>query len=58
MLIGGLPAEVAFSGLAPGFVGVYQVNVIVPMDSPTGDSVPLSLSIGGVLSNTVTLAVQ
>lgn len=58
VLIGGVAADVIFSGLAPGFVGVYQVNVTVPLDSPTGDSVSLALSIGGVLSNTVTLAVQ
>ena len=28
--IGGKNATVAFAGLAPGFVGVYQLNVVVP----------------------------
>ena len=29
--IGGIPAEVGYSGLAPGFVRLYQVNVEVPV---------------------------
>ncbi len=56
--IGGLPALVSFSGLAPGAVGLYQVNVQVPTGTPTGSAVPVILSIGGVTSNTVTIAVQ
>ena len=58
MTIGGATALVSFSGLTPGAVGVYQVNVQVPADAPAGDAVPLTLSIGGVTSNTVTIAVQ
>ncbi len=34
--IGGQPAQVLFAGLAPGTVGVYQVNVIVPSDLAPG----------------------
>jgi uncharacterized protein (TIGR03437 family) len=56
--IGGLPALVSFSGLAPGTVGLYQVNVQVPAGTPSGSAVPVILSIGGVTSNTVTIAVQ
>ncbi len=55
--IGGIPAQVIFSGLAPGAVGEYQVNVLVPATAPTGDAVPLLLSMGGIPSNQVTLAV-
>ena len=39
-------AGAVFSGLTPGFVGLYQVNVAVPSDAPTGTQ-PLKLSIGG-----------
>jgi uncharacterized protein (TIGR03437 family) len=56
--IGGAPANVQFSGLAPGYVGLYQVNAQVPAGSATGPTVPVSISIGGVASNTVTMAVR
>jgi uncharacterized protein (TIGR03437 family) len=56
--VGGVNASVSFSGLAPGYVGLYQVNIQVPASAPSGDAVPVILSIGGVTANTVTLAVQ
>jgi uncharacterized protein (TIGR03437 family) len=56
--VGGVNAQVTFSGLAPTFVGLYQVNFQVPLDAPVGDAIPVFLSIGGVASNTVTIAVQ
>jgi uncharacterized protein (TIGR03437 family) len=56
--IGGVPASVTFSGLSPGFVGLYQVNAQVPAGTPTGNAVPVALSIGGVQANSVTIAVQ
>jgi uncharacterized protein (TIGR03437 family) len=36
---------------------LYQVNVQVPA-GVAGDAVPISLTIGGVTSNTATIAVQ
>ena len=57
--IGGVPAvSVPFSGLAPGFVGLYQVNVQVPTAAPSGSTVELVLTIGGVKSNTATIAIE
>ena len=56
--IGGVSAPVQFSGLTPGDVGLYQVNAQVPTAAPKGAAVPLSISIGGATSNTVTIAVQ
>jgi uncharacterized protein (TIGR03437 family) len=58
VIFGGVGGRLLFSGLAPGFVGLYQVNVEVPADAPTGDAVPLQLSIAGVSSNTVTVAIN
>jgi uncharacterized protein (TIGR03437 family) len=49
--IGGAPAEVLFSGLAPGFAGLYQVNVRVP--AVTGGTQPLRLIMNGSVSNEV-----
>jgi len=56
--VGGLSAVVTFSGLAPSFVGLYQVNAQVPDTAVPGDAVPVTLSIGGAVSDTVTIAVR
>jgi len=56
--VGGLPATVQFAGLAPGFVGLYQVNVQIPAGVPPGPAVPLVLLQNGVPSNTVSLAIR
>src|SRR5262249_8196825 len=54
--IGGRPAQVLFAGLAPGYAGVYQVNLIVPQLS-AGDY-QLQISVGGSASNTGTISVR
>ena len=58
VLIGGIAARVVFSGLTPGAAGLYQVNVEVPDGVFKGPAVPLTLTIGGAVSNTVTVAVR
>jgi len=55
--IGGVQTQVLFSGLTPGYVGLYQVNAQVPANAAAGNSVPVALTTGGTSSNTVTLAV-
>src|SRR5581483_9908195 len=45
--IGGQNATVSYSGLAPGYVGLYQVNVVVPSGISTGLQ-QITCSIGGV----------
>ena len=55
--IGGAQANLQFSGLAPGLVGLYQVNAYVPSGIAGGAAVPVTVSIGGLTSNTVTMAV-
>jgi uncharacterized protein (TIGR03437 family) len=32
VLVNGRPGQVLFSGLAPGWVGLYQINVLLPPD--------------------------
>ena len=58
VMIGGAAATVQFSGLAPGLVGIYQINVLVPAESASGTDVPVSISMDGVASNTVSMAVS
>jgi uncharacterized protein (TIGR03437 family) len=58
VLVGGVPAEVTFSGLAPGTVGVYQINARIPSGIPAGSSVTLLIQTGAATSNVVTIAVQ
>jgi len=46
--LGGLTLGLIYSGLAPGEVGVYQINVTVPAKNvPTGDSIPLVINQAG-----------
>jgi len=56
--IGGIPANVLFAGLAPGFTGLYQLNVMVPSGVSPGDAVPVVLTVAGESSPPVTIAVQ
>jgi adhesin/invasin len=56
--IGGQNAQVLFAGLAPGYAGLYQVNVVVPPGIAPGASVPVVLSVAGASSPPVTVAIQ
>jgi uncharacterized protein (TIGR03437 family) len=54
--IGGQAAQVAFAGLAPGFAGLYQVNVRVPQVA--AGSQPLVISVNGVVGNSGLVSVR
>jgi uncharacterized protein (TIGR03437 family) len=57
--IGGIVAALDFAGLAPNFVGLYQVNAHIPANVPIGDNVPVEITtFEGQTSNTVTIAVS
>jgi uncharacterized protein (TIGR03437 family) len=56
--VGGVPATVAFSGLAPGFVGLWQLNVLLPANAPTGNAVPLVIRTANSSSSVTTMAVN
>jgi uncharacterized protein (TIGR03437 family) len=55
--IGGINAEVSFSGLAPGLVGVWQIKAVVPANAPAGPWVPLVVR-QGLTSNTLPIAIR
>ena len=57
--IGGVNARVEYKGAAPqAIAGLYQFNVTVPLDAPSGVQ-PVSVNVGGVPAQTgVTLAIQ
>lgn len=44
--IGGAPATVRYAGAAPGWVGLYQINVVVPA-GVAGADVPVVVSVDG-----------
>jgi uncharacterized protein (TIGR03437 family) len=55
--VGGVTANLAFSGLAPGLVGLYQINLTVPSGTPSGSATVVVMA-NGVSSNTAKLPVQ
>jgi uncharacterized protein (TIGR03437 family) len=56
--LGGVPASVPYAGMALGYVGLYQFNIIVP-NVAASDSVSLTFTLGGVSgSQTLYVAVQ
>ena len=55
--VGGVEAQVLYSGVAPGFPGLYQVNIRLP-DSAASGTQNLVLRVGGVNSNSVKIAVK
>jgi len=59
LTIGGQPVvlPVLFAGSAPGFIGVNQVNLLVPSNAPTGVG-SLILRTSGSDSNAVLIAIQ
>ena len=56
--MGGIAARVLFSGMAPGYAGLWQINAEVPASVVPGSAVSLVVSAGGVSSNTVSIAVE
>ncbi len=54
--LGGMNLPLAYAGMAPGEVGVYQINANVPSSTPSGLSIPLMIAQGAV-STTVQVRV-
>jgi uncharacterized protein (TIGR03437 family) len=54
--IGGQIASVPFAGLAPGFIGLLQMNVLIPDAAPTGEQ-SFDVSIGGVAAASAVISI-
>ena len=54
--IGGKLATVQFAGLAPGFVGLLQLNVQIP-DVAAGE-LPFEVSVGGVNAAATVISIR
>lgn len=55
--IGGRQAQVLFSGLAPFFVGLYQLNVVIPADTPSGVQ-PVVITQNGISSKQANVPIE
>jgi len=58
VLVAGAPATVVFSGLAPGFPGLYQMNVTLPSSLPATGNVRLAIQTPNALHAQVDIAVK
>jgi uncharacterized protein (TIGR03437 family) len=58
LTVGGVQAQVMFSGLTGGLTGLYQVNAIMPAGVTPGDAVPVVLTLGNLSSPPVGMAVR
>jgi uncharacterized protein (TIGR03437 family) len=45
-----------YAGLAPNFVGLYQINVAIPADAPLGN-IPVMINMPGHVSNFIEMAI-
>jgi uncharacterized protein (TIGR03437 family) len=58
VLVGGQQATVAFTGLAPGFPGLYQMNVTLPSFPSGQGTLPLAISTNNAFHDQVVIPVQ
>jgi adhesin/invasin len=54
--LGSVTTTAIYSGLAPSYAGLYQIDALLPQSAPTGN-VPVSVSIQGLVSNVVYMAI-
>jgi uncharacterized protein (TIGR03437 family) len=56
--IGGRSADVPYAGSAPGLVGVYQVNILVPLVTPSGANAIVLTAGGNASQDGVTVQIK
>jgi len=58
VLVGGQSAKPAYNGLAPGYPGLYQINVALPTILPGGGNLPLAIQTNNAYHDQVDIAIQ
>ncbi len=58
VLFGGIAGKIEFSGAAPGFVGLYQLNVTLPDAVLGGDRVPVTIVTSNAVSDMTEIAIR
>jgi uncharacterized protein (TIGR03437 family) len=48
--VGGVAANIVFSGLSPQFPSLYQLNIVLDPSTPTGNAVPVVIQMNGFQS--------
>lgn len=56
--VGGAAAQVLFSGLTPGLVGLLQINIQLPATLPAGSTLPMVLQFGSSATQAANLYVH
>jgi uncharacterized protein (TIGR03437 family) len=56
--IGSTFGDISYSGLAPGFVGLWQINVKIPANALTGAAIPVRAVINATPSNLISMAIR
>ena len=56
--IGSTFGEILYSGLAPGFVGLWQLNVRIPANALADSAIPVRALINTTPSNIITMAIR
>ncbi len=56
--IGGLPAQRLYAGRAPCCAGLDQIVATIPANVPQSCWVPIQVRVGGITSNTTTIAIS
>jgi uncharacterized protein (TIGR03437 family) len=55
--VGGESAQVSYAGLAPGLVGIYQINLVIAPDLPASAQTPLTIVSAGLSSAVISIPV-
>ncbi len=56
-IVGGVTIPAAYAGAVAGFAAFDQINIALPNTIPTGCTVPVQLSVNGVLSAPATISI-